>query len=193
MHRLQPLEDLGVWEPWNLLSYHVENQGVWQCGVRLADLHLDDPPVVHLPHCGCEDHGIRGLEWMERVSLDCVELVLTESLYNTYEAECDLGMSGELLRDEVPLVDRMFRSLPFPAYPREPSPCVPGTRWYADDDLLICLSPYSNGGELPPGVERANAWWHRPGSVADINIRARTPKALENARKHLPRSWFDWR
>jgi hypothetical protein len=86
MHRLLPLEDLGVWEPGDLLSYHAENQGVWGCGVRLADLQ-----------------------------------------------------------------------------------------------------------ELPPGVERANAWWHRPGSVADINIRARTPAALENARKRLPRAWFDWR
>ncbi|MEV4222551.1 hypothetical protein [Nonomuraea sp. NPDC049725] len=191
MHRLEPLDRLGVCEPENLLSYHVENQGVWECGVRLADLHLDDPPVAHLPSCGCADHRIRGIAWMERLSLDCIELVLTESLYNTYGTECDLGIWGELCRDEVPLVDQMFRLLLLPPYPSEPSPCAPGSRWYADDNLFVCLSPHVNGGELPPGAARA--WWHRPGSVADINIRARTPEALEDARKRLPRVWFEWR
>ncbi|WP_155129361.1 SMI1/KNR4 family protein [[Actinomadura] parvosata] len=190
MHRLQPLDRLSVSPPWNLLSYHVENQGAWACGVRLADLHLDDPPVVHLPPCSCEGHSVHGVAWMERLSMDCIELVLTESFYNTYGTDCHLGIWGELRRDEVSLVDQMFRPLPFPSYPSDSSPCVPGSRWYAGDDLLVCLSPYMYGGELPPGADRG--WWHRPGSVADINIRARTPEALEDARKRLPRVWFDW-
>ncbi|WP_214108704.1 hypothetical protein [Acrocarpospora catenulata] len=198
MHSLESPTELYVDEHAGLLVYHVENQGGWVCGIRLTDTGLDDPPVVHLPSCGDNDHPRTGIAWFERLSTDCIEIVLTETLHSdespysthgqVFNEDKPLSMHGELLTEDIAELERRFTPLALPSYPIEQWPCTPGSRWYMGDDVILCLELFPDFGEY----EYLRGPWDRPWSRAGLGIRGRTPEAVNAVRETLPQEWFHW-
>ncbi|WP_203881723.1 SMI1/KNR4 family protein [Planotetraspora kaengkrachanensis] len=199
MHRLESPAELHVDEDAGLLVYHVENSGVWVCGIRLTDLGLEDPPVVHLPGCGANDHPWTGITWLDRLSSDCIEIVLTEALWNVESRpyctnghvsndDNPLSMHGELLAEDIAELDHRFTPLALPPYPVERWECTPGSRWYAGEDVILCLDLFVDLGEH----EYMRGPWDRPWSRAGLSIRGRTPEAINAMCESLPKEWFHW-
>jgi len=110
-----------------VLVFRSENQGCAFWGVRLADLDQDDPPVIVQAR-----HG--WVPFMDRVSLACVELVLSEALFGgggqLYNA-CEL--SADLLR-EVP---EQFQRVSLPGYPMWTAPEDFPVRWFSAPGKLL--------------------------------------------------------
>lgn len=131
-----------------VLVFRSENQGCAFWGVRLRDLGQDDPPVF----VQSRDGWVR---YLERVSLACVELVLSETLLGSegrlYNA-CELPAS--LIR-ELP---SRFAPVEFPEYPmwtgKEESPVC----WFSAPGKLLRLDGLSD-----------HSWLHVRGSTfADL-------------------------
>ncbi|MGV9428638.1 hypothetical protein ACWDO7_30670 [Streptomyces sp. NPDC003656] len=110
-----------------VLVFRNENQGCAFWGVRLSDLHLDDPPVLL-------DAGHGWAPCFDRVSLACVEIVLSEALFGgggrLYNA-CEL--SPELL-GTIPV---HFRRVGLPDYPMWTGPDESPVRWYSAPGKLL--------------------------------------------------------
>ncbi|WP_433227848.1 hypothetical protein [Actinomadura formosensis] len=170
MHRLEPPGGLYVYEDTGLVMYHAENQGAWERYIRPADLHMDDPPTAHSCDRGHEEHAT-GVAWTERLSIALIDMVLEETLWG---GAAQLSLRGELLEAEIPAVERQFVRLGFPQLPIEESPCTLGHRWYAGEDVLVCVQPYL---PLTEEQEALRAPWGRPRSRAGFIVRGRTPKA----------------
>ncbi|WP_330455080.1 MULTISPECIES: SMI1/KNR4 family protein [unclassified Streptomyces] len=109
------------------LVFRHENQGAASWGILLDSLQDDDPAVfVRLDLA--DKSAERWEEWLERLSLCFVEIVLSESL-QADEKLCDFL---DLDDDGLELLETNFVRLPFPAYP------VGGeTRWFLGQDVLV--------------------------------------------------------
>ncbi|WET76226.1 SMI1/KNR4 family protein [Amycolatopsis sp. QT-25] len=123
-------DELDVDEAGEVLVFRVENQGAASWGVPLADLDAADPPVVMRPDL--EDKQAESWDaWLDRFSLACVEVVLSESLFSDDE----LGGHRELTEQDVALLEQLYARLPMPEYPA--SQTGPGIRWFAGPDLVL--------------------------------------------------------
>ncbi|MGW3349681.1 hypothetical protein ACWDA3_40835 [Nonomuraea rubra] len=186
MQQLLPPEKLHLYDS-GLLVFHAENQGVWECRIRRSDAGMDDPPVLFSPPCADEDEHRLGVAWFDKLSTACIEIVLTESLYSGDKA---LRLYGQLLPEDIPLVGQRFVPSALPSYPAEPVECFSQVRWYVGEEAILRLdcynAPLAYDDPVLPG-------WNRIGRQADLQVRARTPEALQSIRENLPAEWFNWR
>lgn len=137
----------------------MENQSVAVWGVPLAALEQPDPPVLV-----ADNFEVGSWEpYLERFSLACVEMVLSESLFS---APLELRDNRELDPAAAALVEQHFARLAIPAYPlwAEPGGVV---RWFAGPEVLLC--------------DVAGIW---------LWVRARTTLALDAVRAGLPGAWL---
>ncbi|KUJ65758.1 hypothetical protein ACZ90_43430 [Streptomyces albus subsp. albus] len=112
------------------LVFRHENQGAASWGVLLDSLQ-DDDPAVFIRLDLADKSAERWEDWMERLSLCFVEIVLSESLH-TGEELCDFLDPDD---DSVELLEANSVRLPIPAYPigEEGS----GIRWFLGKDVLL--------------------------------------------------------
>jgi hypothetical protein len=157
--RLLDPDQLEVDVTGEVLVYRVENQSVALWGVPLAAMGQSDPPVVMAPNF--EDVGWE--PFLERFSLACVEMVLSESLFS---APVELSDNRELDPATAGLVGQLFASLAMPDYPMW---ALPGgsVRWFTGPEVLLC--------------DFAGTW---------LWVRARTTGALDAVRIALPGEWL---
>lgn len=157
---LSPAE-LYIDERQEALVFRVENQAVAFWGIRIADLDQPEPPVVIRT-----DMANKSTEqwenWLDRFSLACTEIVLSESLFSNE----DLADNRELYEGEAELLQQQYSRLPIPDYPTSQT-AMPAIRWFTGPDLLL--------------REDQRAW---------LWIRARTIEALEAVRNQLPGDWI---
>lgn len=110
------------------LVFRHENQGAATWGVLLDSLQ-DDDPAVFIRLDLADRSAERWEEWLERLSLCFVEIVLSESL----QADEELCDFLDLNDDSVKLLETNFVRLPFPAYPLGEK-----TRWFLlGQDVLV--------------------------------------------------------
>jgi hypothetical protein len=152
-------EELEVDVTGEVLIYRVENQSVAVWGVPLAAIEQSDPPVVVARNF--EDVGWE--PFLERFSLACEEMVLSESLFS---APVELSDNRELDPATAGLVGQLFTSLAMPDYPMW---ALPGgsVRWFTGPEVLLC--------------DFAGTW---------LWVRARTTLALDAVRAALPGDWL---
>jgi hypothetical protein len=141
-----------------VLIYRVENQSVALWGVPLAAMAQTDPPVVMARNF--EDVGWE--PFLERFSVACVEMVLSESLFS---APVELSDNRELDPAEVALVGLRYARLALPDYPMW---ALPGgsVRWFVGPEVLLC--------------DLGGTW---------LWVRARTTGALDAVWAALPGQW----
>ncbi|MGO4615413.1 hypothetical protein AB4305_13180 [Nocardia sp. 2YAB30] len=155
-----PPDRLQMDEDGEMLTFRVENQGIWDLGISMADLAVPDPPVMVRSDIFDESSDIC-LPWLDRFSLACIEVVLSESVYSAMEEFGDVNCLT--LSDETRL-EQLYSRLPIPEYPQLPAEA--GYRWFAGPDVLLRVDP------------------------ADcLFVRARTPEALDQVRRSLPGGW----
>ncbi|MGI5171454.1 hypothetical protein ACQEU3_44610 [Spirillospora sp. CA-253888] len=177
MHRLESLEGLHLVtadvfpEEIERLVFRTENQGRWDWGIRLTDLHLDDPPVLMTGQCDgrCsvpDDCAARGVTVLERTSWAVLEAVLDESRLHAAGVH-----NTRIPADQLAVVQQAFTRLGLPDQPAAPvPPCAIGAGWYTGTDVLV----------------RAEGW----GDQIDLTLIGRTLPALEAAAAKLPDGWF---
>ncbi|MCQ4210497.1 SMI1/KNR4 family protein [Streptomyces longispororuber] len=109
------------------LVFRHENQGAASWGVLLDSLQ-DDDPAVFIRLDLADKSAERWEDWLERLSLCFVEIILSESLQADEEL-CDfLDPDG----DSLELLETNSVRLPFPAYPIGEE-----TRWFLGQDVLL--------------------------------------------------------
>lgn len=108
-----------------LLVFRDEDEGAARWGVETSG---DDPPVMIRADLGDEE-AERWEPWLDRFSLACVEMVLSESLH----ADGELADYREADEDDLEVLERYPR-LPITEYPAGE---IPGTRWFAGPDVII--------------------------------------------------------
>lgn len=109
------------------LVFRHENQGAASWGVLLSSLQDDDPAVLVRLDLA-DKNAERWEDWLERLSLCFVEIILSESL----QADEDLCDFLDPDDDSVELLEANAVRLPFPAYP-----AGEGTRWFLGQDVLL--------------------------------------------------------
>lgn len=149
-------EDLG-----GVLVFRSENQGCACWGVRLSDLTEADPPVVVETPDGWRP-------FMARVSLACVELVLSEALV----AGPDYN-ACELPPDAMDVVAERFKRVALPDYPLWTGDDESPVRWYSTPGLLL-----RQDGETP------YSWLH---------VQGQSLAHLTAACAAIPGKWAQWR
>ncbi|HWO62854.1 MAG TPA: SMI1/KNR4 family protein [Umezawaea sp.] len=122
--RLLPPDKLVVEQ--GLLLFREENQWVAHWGVPVEDLDQDDPRVVMTVDLA-DPNADPKTPWFDRVSVACVEMVMSEALY----VPEDLATCYEVTPEDVEVLERWATRLPLPDYPGENS------RWFAGPDLLL--------------------------------------------------------
>lgn len=137
-----------------LLVFRSENQGCAGWGVALADLSSEDPPVAlfadRLPDSG-------RLHFLDRLSLACVETVLSESAM----AKWTEGRICQATPEVVACLEKKFAPVALPPYPAWFEPMGQPVRWFSASGLLLCLEPGLEGmdlvvtGRTTADVERA--------------------------------------
>jgi hypothetical protein len=142
------------------LVFRMANQAVACWGISVAELDKPDPPVVIRTGRADKD-AERWKSWLDRFSLACVEIVLSECLF----ASDDLGANRQFREGEAELLEQRYSRLPLPDYPTSQTP-TPAIRWFTGPDLLM--------------RDDQGAW---------LWVRARTAKALDALRKELPGDW----
>ena len=142
-----------------MLVYRVENQSVALWGVPLVKMAQPDPPVV----VACNFEDVTWEPYLERFSLACAEMVLSESLFSAPSGRSD---NRELDPAEVALVEQRFARLALPDYPLWASPGG-SVRWYTGPDVVSC--------------DFAGTW---------LWVRARTTAGLDAVRAALPGDWL---
>jgi hypothetical protein len=157
--RLLGPDELEVDLTGEVLIHRVENQSVAVWGVPLAAMAQPDPPVVLARNF--EDVGWE--PFLDRFSVACVEMVLSESLFS---APVELSDNRELDPAAAALVGQLFASLAMPAYPMW---ALPGgsVRWFVGPEVLVC--------------DFAGTW---------LWVRARTTAELDAVRVALPGEWL---
>lgn len=138
-----------------VLVFRRENQGCTRWGVRLAALDRPDPPVVFR----LDDAWV---PFLDRFSLACVEMVLSESLFAD---PVELGDNRDLDEPAVALLEEYFVRLSLPGYPMWTGGGP--VRWYAGADAILRAD--------------AGTW---------LWVRARTGTALDAVRAVLPGDWL---
>ncbi|MCX4974084.1 hypothetical protein [Streptomyces sp. NBC_00620] len=157
--QLLSLEQLRIED--GALVFRRENQSVAEWAVRREDLETDDPPVVFRRM----DSNAR--DWsgfLDRFSLACIEMVLSESLVAYDGTRADNRPVEEPETFEAP---RGFERLALPDYPMW---AVEGgtVRWFASPDVLLRVD--------------AGDWLWALG---------RTAPALDAVRELLPGDWIN--
>ncbi|MFB9834604.1 hypothetical protein [Actinoallomurus acaciae] len=145
----------------DVLVFRVENQAVVHWGVPVSELEEADPSVVVRASLA-DPSAERWEPWLDRFSLACVEIVLSESLFVSEE----LGDNRELEAGEADLLERRYTRLPLPDYPTSQT-ATPAIRWFAGPDVII------------RDDQRTWMW-----------VRARTGEALTAVRAELPGDWI---
>ncbi|MEU1187169.1 SMI1/KNR4 family protein [Streptomyces sp. NPDC005859] len=110
-----------------VLVFRSENQGCAFWGVRLADLDRDDPPVLVQAR-----HG--WVPFLDRVSLACIELVLSEALFG---GGGRLYNACELPADLLDAVPEHFQRVQLPDYPMWTGPEEFPVRWFSAPGMLL--------------------------------------------------------
>ncbi|MGW3356868.1 SMI1/KNR4 family protein [Streptomyces bungoensis] len=109
------------------LVFRHENQGAASWGVLLSSLQDDDPAVLFRLDLA-DKSAERWEDWLERLSLCCVEIILSESLHAGEEL-CDFLDPDD---GSLALLEANSVRLPFPAYPVGEE-----TRWFLSRDVLL--------------------------------------------------------
>lgn len=102
-----------------------EDEGAARWGVQISGT---DPRVMMRADLD-DDEAERWVPWLDRFSLACVEMVLSESLH----ADAEFADYRETDEDDLEVLERYAR-LPIPEYPAGE---VPGTRWFAGPDVIL--------------------------------------------------------
>lgn len=160
--RLLAPNEVGVDGTGQVLVFRVENQNVAQWGVPLSAVTEPDPPVVFR----VESASKAERDWqpfLDRVSLACVEMVLSEWMFSG-EVFAD---SRELDDEAVALLEKGFRRLPMPDYPFWAGPDGRPMRWF--DGLGAVLR------------EDGGAW---------LWVGAATAGGIAGVRRALPGEWL---
>lgn len=170
-----------------LLIYHTGIPGCWECGIRVTDLQLPDPPTVFLNSCADEDCQTTGVAWLDRLSTACVEIALTQWRPLGHE----LHRRGELRADDLSVLERNFPRLGLPTYPVSRPSCAPGADWFLGDDVLLRLDRYiGTRGDAGSAHDIPSSF--RPFACADFEVRGRTAAAVDTVIAQLPKDWFRW-
>lgn len=146
-----------------VLVYRVENQACAYWGIRGADLELEDPPVL-LRSDLAKPRAEDWEPWLDRVSTAFVEIVLSETLPRD-DGLADFADGFDEDEPTREILEREYTRLPIPEYPLGQDE---GCRWYVGGDVLLRADP----GNL-------------------VNVRARTPEALDTLRGRFPGAWVN--
>ncbi|MCZ7458247.1 SMI1/KNR4 family protein [Streptomyces sp. WMMC940] len=124
-----------------LLVFRSENQGCAGWGVALSDLSREDPPVAlfadRLP-------ASSRLHFLDRLSLACVETVLSEAAMASWTESRTCQATPEV----VACLEERFAPVALPPYPAWFEPMGPLVRWFSASGLLLCLEPGLEGMDL---------------------------------------------
>lgn len=142
------------------LVFRRENQGAASWGIPLDSLQDDDPAVFVRPDLA-DKSAERWEDWLERLSLCFVEIVLSGSL-QAGEDLCDFLDPDE---DSIELLEANAVRLPFPAYPAGQAH---GPRWFLGQDVLV-----------------------RDDDGAALLARGRTAEDLDRVREVIPGDWLN--
>ncbi|NUP49761.1 MAG: hypothetical protein HOW97_20990, partial [Catenulispora sp.] len=147
-------ERLNVDPSRSVLVYRHENQACAAWGVRLAELELDDPPVVM-------DLGNGWVPYSERLSVAMAEMVLSESMLSEHEASTtdNCGLDDRTRS----MLEADFDRLGLPDLPFWAAPDGPPVRWFQGPDVLL----RDDGGQW--------LWVHGRSSAAVDAVRDRLP------------------
>jgi hypothetical protein len=110
----------------DVLTFCTENQGVVRWGIRVDDLHLEDPPVL------VSEPGATG-QWIVE-SESTTAFALQFAVRNAkWSRRVRHRANGEATQPAIQAIERIYRRLPFPD---AHWPVFP-TRFYAGEDVLI--------------------------------------------------------
>jgi len=144
------------------LVFRHENQGAASWGILLTELDNPDPAVV-IKSDLADKQAERWEGWLDRLSLACIEIILSESLHAP-ENRCDF--LTDLEEAGVTLLEQHYTRLPFPEYPTCETPLR--THWYSGPDVVL-----------------------RDDDRTCLLARARTEEALDQVRDQLPGDWLN--
>ncbi|MFE2966131.1 hypothetical protein ACFXKC_21160 [Streptomyces sp. NPDC059340] len=157
---LLPLEQLRIVD--GALVFRLENQAVAEWAVRQEDLEKDDPPVVfRRTDGGAHDWS----PFLDRFSLACVEMVLSESVLAHDEKRADNRPLEESETLDAPPTG--FERLSLPDYPLWAVDAAV-VRWFSSPDALL-------------RVDAGDWLW----------VLGRTAPALDAVRALLPGDWIN--
>ncbi|KOV18905.1 hypothetical protein ADK90_19520 [Streptomyces sp. XY413] len=143
------------------LVFRHENQGAASWGILLDSLQDDDPAVFIRPDLA-DKSAEQWEEWLERLSLCFIEIVLSESL-QAGEELCDFLDPDD---DTIGLLEENAVRLPFPAYPTgEEEHAI---RWFLGQNVLL-----------------------RDDDGMAILARGRTAEDLDRVRDLIPGDWLN--
>lgn len=157
--RLLPPDQLRVDPSGSVLVFREECQGCTSWGLRLADLDLDDPPVVM-------ELGDAWVPYSARLSLALAEMVLTESMFS--DPDEGAVANRELDGTALGLLEAGFARLGLPDLPMA-GPDGPSIRWFQAPDVLLRES----GGVW--------LWVHGRSPAAVKAVRGRLPGGWQTA------------
>ncbi len=109
-----------------VLVFRAENQGAAHWGVALTG--ETDPPVLVRPDLADKD-AEAWEPWMDRFSMACVEIVLSESLLDE-----DLADSRDPEDDDAEALGARYTRLPLPDLPTGQDPPI---RWFTGTDVIV--------------------------------------------------------
>ncbi len=160
--RLLTPDEITLDDDGQVLVFRVENQSVALWGIPLPALTEKDPPVVvRLESPAPAERAWR--PFLERVSLACVEMVLSEWLFATAQ----FTDNRELDAETITLLEKQFHRLPMPGYPQWGVPEGGPVRWFEGRGAIL----RDDGG----------TWvWARAGSTDEI----------ATVRRVLPGDWM---
>ncbi|MFD9908709.1 SMI1/KNR4 family protein [Streptomyces sp. NPDC059063] len=145
-----------------LLVFRSENQGCAGWGVALSDLSGEDPPVALF---GDRLPGSSRLHFLDRLSLACVQTVLSEAARASWTESRTCQATPEV----VACLEEKFTPVAMPPYPAWFEPMGEPVRWFSASGLLLCLEPGSEG--------------------IDLVATGRTTADLQRAVEAIPGSW----
>jgi hypothetical protein len=134
--RLLVPDQVHVDDTGQVLVFRVENQHVVQWGIPLSMVTEPDPPVVfRLDSASQAERAWR--PFLERVSLACVEMVLSEWLSSGEE----FADNRELDDEAIVLLENQFRRLPMSDYPFWAEPGGGPMRWFERRGAILRENP----------------------------------------------------
>jgi hypothetical protein len=145
----------------SVLPFRTENQSATHWAVPVDRIGEPDPPVVF------HDDSTGWRPWMDRLSLACVEMVLSEWILNGERDAPGRADNRELTEEALAVLEARAHRLPFPDYPLWAVPDGPPMRWFT----------------IPGAVLRddGTTW---------LWARTETKGQLRELRRLLPGDWF---
>ena len=157
--RLVPARELSFDDSGTAVVFRVENQYCAEWGVAAADLASADPPVY------VRDRRRGGWEpLLDRVSVACVEMVLSEVLLGAGKLGNACPLSGEL----ITVVESAYVQMALPEYRLWTSHGVT-VRWFSAPGRLLRMDG--------------------PGPYCWLFVRGRTPADLDSICTAIPGPW----